>query len=53
MSKQPAYPSKYAGLRPAIIADLMIGFWFGVRAMLAVGVADGLSHLVRAVTRGK
>ena len=45
--------SKYAGLGAAIIAELMIGFWFGVGVMLAAGVADCLNHLVRAVTRGK
>ena len=44
-------PSKYAGLEAAIAAELIIGFWFGVRVMLAV--ADGLNHFVRAVTRGK
>ena len=44
-------PSKYAGLGAAITADLMIGFWFGVGVMLAAGVADGLNHFVRTVTR--
>ena len=34
-------------------AELMIGFWFGVGVMLAVGVVDGLDHFIRAVTRGK
>ena len=46
-------PSKYAGLRAAIPAQLMTGFWFGVGVMLAVGVVDGLNHFVRAVTRGE
>ena len=53
MSEQPITPNKYAGLRAAITAELMIGFWFGVGVMLAVGVADGLNHFVRAVTRGR
>ena len=52
-SKQPTMPSKYAGLGAAITAELIIGFWFGVGVMFAVGVADGLNHSVRAVTRGK
>ena len=52
-SEQLATPSKYAGLGAAITAELMIVFWFGVGVMLAVGVADGLNHFVRAVTRGK
>ena len=46
-------PSKYAGLGAAITAEIMISFWFGVGVMLAVGVADGINHFVRAVTRGK
>ena len=45
--------SKYAGLGSAIPAELMIGFWFGVGVMLAVGVADGPNHFVRTPTRGK
>ena len=52
MREQPATPSKYADLGAAITAELMIGFWFGVGVMLAVGVADGLYHFVRAVMRG-
>ena len=53
MSEQLTTLSKYAGLGAAITAELMIGFWFGVGVMLAVGVADGLNHFVRVVTRGK
>ena len=45
--------SKYAGLGDAIVAELMIGFWFGVRVMLAIGVVDGLNHFVGALTSGK
>ena len=52
-SEQPAAPSKYGGLGAAITAELMTGFWFGVGVMLVVGVADGLNHFIRAVTRGK
>ena len=53
LREQQTTPSKYAGLGAAITAELMIGFWFGVRFMLVVGVADGLNHFIRAVTRGK
>ena len=48
-----ATPSKYAGLEAAITAELMIGFWFGVGVILAVGVVDGLNHLVVALKKGK
>ena len=49
-TEQPTALSKYAGLGAA---ELMTCFWFGAGVMLAVGVADGLNHFVRAVTRGK
>ena len=52
-SEQLATQSKYAGLRAAITAELIIGFWFGIGVMLAFGVVDGLNHSIRAVTRGK
>ena len=45
-SGQPATPSKYAGLGAAIAAEIMIVFWFGVGVMLAVGVAEALSHFL-------
>ena len=53
MSEQLTNSNKYTGLRATITAELMIGFWFGVGVMLAVGVADSLNHFVRAVARGK
>ena len=33
--------SKYAHLGAAIAAEIMIGFWFGIGIILAVGVVDG------------
>ena len=45
-----ASPSKYAGLGAAITAELMIGFWFGIGVILAVGVADGLNYCIGALT---
>ena len=53
MTEHLATLSKYAGLGAAITAEQMIGLWFGVGVMLAVGVVDGLNHFVRVVTRGK
>ena len=35
---------KYTALGAAITAELMIGFWFGVGIMLAVGIVDGLNY---------
>ena len=45
-----ASPSKYAGLGAAITAKLMIGLWFGVGVILAVGVADGLNYCIGTLT---
>ena len=45
--------SKYASLGAAIITELMIGFWFGVGVMFAVGVANGLNHSISTLTGGK
>ena len=52
-SKHPLTPNKYAGLGAAITAELMIGFWFDVGIMLAVGVANDSNHFVGAVARGQ
>ena len=53
MSEQPATGnaplSKYTGLGAAITAELMIGFWFGIGVILAVGVADGLNYCIRSL----
>ena len=51
-SKKPSAPSRYAGLGAAITAELMIGFWFAVGVILAVGVVDGLNHCVEVLTSG-
>ena len=50
MSELPMTPNKYTGLGAAIAAKLMIGFWFGIGVILAVGVVDGLNCLVEAIT---
>ena len=36
-NEQPTTLSKYTGLGVTITAELMIGFWFGVRVILAWG----------------
>ena len=51
MRKKPA--SKYTRLGATIAAKLMIGFWFGIGVILAVGVADGLSHCIGALMSNK
>ena len=36
-SEWPTTPSKYTGLGAAMDAELMIGFWFGIGIIVAVG----------------
>ena len=44
--------SKYTGLGATVAAELMIGFWFGIGVILAIGVVDGLNYCVGALTNG-
>ena len=46
MSELPMTLSKYTGLGAAIAAELMIGFWFGIGVILAVGVVDSLNYCI-------
>ena len=43
-------PSKYTGIGAAIATKLMIGFWFGIGVILAVGVVDSLNYCVEVLT---
>ena len=44
-----ATPSRYTGLGAAMAAELMIGFWFGIGVILAVGVVDSLNYCIGAL----
>ena len=50
MSEKLENMSKFAGLGAAIAAELMIGFWFGIGVILAIGVGDGLNYFAGALT---
>ena len=39
--------SKYEGLAAAMAAELMIGFWFGIGAILAIKMVSSLEELIR------
>ena len=41
-----ASPSKHTGLGAGMAAELMIGFWFGIRVILAVGTVDDLNYCI-------
>ena len=53
ISEWPTTLSKYAGLGAAMAAEPMIGFWFGVGIILAVGVVNNLNHCTGALTSHK
>ena len=46
-NKNLSTSSKYEGLAAAITAELMIGFWFGIGAILAVKTVNNLEELIR------
>ena len=46
-------PSKYKGFGPAVAAELMIGFWFGIGFILAIRMVDNLDHCVEAFMSSK
>ena len=46
MNEKPTTPSKYEGLGAAMAAELMIGFWFAIRAILAVKMISSLDHCI-------
>ena len=44
-------PSKYSGLATAMAALLMIGFWFGIGAILAIKMVSSLEELIKQKIR--
>ena len=46
-------PSKYEDLGAVMAAKLMIGFWFGIRVILAVRMVNNLDHCVEALMISK
>ena len=46
-------PSKYEGLGAAIVAELMIGFWFGIGAILAAKMVYSLEYCIEELISRK
>ena len=46
-------PSKYKGLGAAMAAELMIGFWFGIGAILAVKMVNSLEYCSEELIKRK
>ena len=45
-NKNLSTSSKYAGLGAALAAEIMVGFWFSVGAILAVKMVNSLEELI-------
>ena len=39
-------PSKYEGLKAAMAAELMVGFWFGIGVILVVKMVNSLEYCI-------
>ena len=50
---QTTTPSKYEGLGAAMAAELMIGFWFGIGAILAVKTIHSLQFCIEELISWK
>ena len=46
-------PSKYEGLGAAMAAELMIGFWFGIGAILAAKMVYRLEYCIEKLISRK
>ena len=49
----PSTWSKYKGLAAAMAAELMIGFWFGIGAILAIKMVNSLEELISRKQNGR
>ena len=45
--------SKYKGLKAAMAAELMIGFWFGIGVVLAVKMVQSLEYCIEELISRK
>ena len=53
MNPKNEKPRKCAGLGTAMAAELMIGFWFGIGAVLAVKMSESLEYCIDEIIRRK
>ena len=52
-SKHQTTPSKYGGLGAFMAAKLVIGFWFGIRVIVAIRMLNSLDYYVEELLNGK
>ena len=50
---QTTTPNKYKGLGAAMAAELMIGLWFGIGAILAVKMVYSLEYCIEELISRK
>ena len=53
MSEQPTTSSKYAGLGASMATELVIGFWFGIGAILAITMVNSLDYCIEELISEK
>ena len=49
-NKNLSTSGKYEGLAAAIAAELMIGFWFGIGAILAIKIVNNLEEIIHPIS---
>ena len=52
-NKNLSASSKYKGLGAATAAELMIGFWFGIGAILAIKTVQSLEYFIEELISRK
>ena len=52
-SEQPATLTKYEGLGATMVAELMIGFWFGTGVILAISMFNSLDYCIEELINRK
>ena len=53
MNKNLSTSSKYAGLGAAMAAELMIGYWFGIGAILSIKIVQSLEYCIEELISRK
>ena len=52
-NKKPTTPRKYEGLGAVMAAEIMIGFWFRIGAILAVKMMNSLDYCIEELISRK
>ena len=53
LREQQTTPSKYEGLGASMAAELIIGFWFGIRVISAIRMVNSLDYCIEKLISRK